>query len=777
MLIRSNVHLSLLFVLLLFSSSFAAGTETIIVNVSVNEEVKGDFFVTMTEDEDFLIRGKDLAEMGMERFSGTTQEVEGEVYYRLRSISGIGYTFDDQSLILKIMAHPSLLGRQVIDFAPAPDQKVEYSTTKSGFLNYRVDYTLSSASEVERLGLTNQLGVHYDGFLFLTDSVYSREEGGPQWTRLMSNLTYDRREERDRFIFGDFFAVSGELGSSVNLGGISYSKSYSVDPYFIKNPQIEFAGAVSLPTELEVYLDGVPIRRERLSPGEFELKNIASHTGGGLLELILRDPFGREERILNPFYLADTFLKTGLHDYSYNFGFLREQFGEESAEYGDWIFSAFHKYGVRDGLTAGMHLDASKRRFHIGPSLSTLVSGRGVVGLVLAASQDREEGGGAAGSLNYTYQGRGLSARALMKYYTPAFAVIPAAVSSERTKMEGAAGAGYGTRHLGSFNVDYRTIRRWDDRPKTQLSASYSRIVGRDVTLFTTVRKTIGSDASTDVFVGLQYYPGSDISLSARSQHGTDSTSQTVQVQKNTPVGEGVGGRALFGRTDSELGTAQTLETSVQYNGNHGIYTAEHRRLETEQFSFFSAAGGFAYVAGKMGWSRPISDSFGLVRIDGLEGVRVYHNNQEVGRTDREGDLFIPNLNSYYHNQITISDRDLPLNYSVDGVSRRVAPALRSGALIQFEATVFQASTGTIHFISDGERKPLEFYEVRMKGDGFETEFPTGKGGEFYVENAPVGAYQLSVDLTGATCSFDFEIPKSNDTFIQLGDFLCETGP
>ena len=83
----------------------------------------------------------------------------------------------------------------------------------------------------------------------------------------MSNITYDRREDLKRIVFGDFFASSGELGSTLNMGGISFSKNYKIDPYFIKYPEIGFSGLASLPSELEVYRDGVLIRKERILTG------------------------------------------------------------------------------------------------------------------------------------------------------------------------------------------------------------------------------------------------------------------------------------------------------------------------------------------------------------------------------------------------------------------------------------------------------------------------------------------------------------------------------
>jgi outer membrane usher protein FimD/PapC len=40
-------------------------------------------------------------------------------------------------------------------------------------------------------------------------------------------------------------------------------------------------------------------------------------------------------------------------------------------------------------------------------------------------------------------------------------------------------------------------------------------------------------------------------------------------------------------------------------------------------------------------------------------------SNQEVGRTNKEGNLLVPNLLSYYGNILNISDQDVPLDNSV----------------------------------------------------------------------------------------------------------------
>ncbi len=41
--------------------------------------------------------------------------------------------------------------------------------------------------------------------------------------------------------------------------------------------------------------------------------------------------------------------------------------------------------------------------------------------------------------------------------------------------------------------------------------------------------------------------------------------------------------------------------------------------------------GGIAAVAGQWALTRPVTDSFAIVKVDQLAGVRVYANNQPVG--------------------------------------------------------------------------------------------------------------------------------------------------
>ena len=301
-------------------------------------------------------------------------------------------------------------------------------------------------------------------------------------------------------------------------------------------------------------------------------------------------------------------------------------------------------------------------------------------------------------------------------------------------RYEVAAGAGYGTPRMGTFSARCGFPARHTGTDRRTLTASYSRNVGWNVSVLGSFRNVREGETVNEVTLGVNYYPGRDLSLAASYREAGGVRTETVQARKNLPAGEGWGYNVSVERTDSTALSSTAVNPSLQYNARFGSYAAEYRG-ETDHGGWrkgthrLSAYGGVAYVGETIGFSRPITDSFGLVTVGSLEGIRVYHNNQEMGRTDGRGKLFLPSLGSYYENQISIADKDVPIEYSLREVLKVVSPPLRSGSRIPFEVKRFQAVTGTLGWRRDGEWKPAEYVEVRLPAEGKEIAFPTGKGG------------------------------------------------
>jgi outer membrane usher protein FimD/PapC len=103
-----------------------------------------------------------------------------------------------------------------------------------------------------------------------------------------------------------------------------------------------------------------------------------------------------------------------------------------------------------------------------------------------------------------------------------------------------------------------------------------------------------------------------------------------------------------------------------------------------------------------------------------------------------------------------------------------VSPPLRSGSVIRFEARKYRAVTGKLGVRLGGKIRPVEYHEIRTMVSGKELSFPTGKGGEFYLENLPPGTYEAAFGFEGRKCAVALKIPDSEETIVDLGEIDCE---
>jgi len=171
--------------------------------------------------------------------------------------------------------------------------------------------------------------------------------------------------------------------------------------------------------------------------------------------------------------------------------------------------------------------------------------------------------------------------------------------------------------------------------------------------------------------------------------------------------------------------------------------------------------------------TRPIYDSFGLIRVPGLADVRGYVNNQDIGATDSRGDLPVPNLLAYYGNRIAIADTDIPLTHSVGAVERTVAPGLRGGALIAFPVQRIQSLSGRVVVERGGATHVPAYGDLRVEAGGAPVGSPIGRDGEFYLENLPPGRHRATIQEPGGTCVFTLEAPAAGPSLVDLGTLVC----
>lgn len=768
----------------------------------VNGEAKGEIFVHRAEDGDFFILPDDLKSAGLQEPKGVASRIEGESYLSLNSLSGATFTFDERSLSIHLTVDPALLPKSSIDFGGQPQKQVLYPQEQSLFLNYGLDYRSGAGTAASSINLTNELGVRRGEYLFLTDTLISDAQQRDRFTRLHTSVTRDDRKLMRRIVFGDLFASSGTLGSGANLGGVSFSKVYSLDPFFITYPTLELTAQASLPSEVDIYLNGSKIRTERVAPGEFQLRNFSTYGGAGVIDLVVRDSLGREQRFSNPFYATDNLLlKKGLHDYSYSFGFQRARFGEESNSYSDAAAIALHRFGYRDHATLGWRGEASPDLINAGALAAVRVKTAGLVNLALAASAG--SGAGSAFDLSYQYLNRRFNSRLFYQHFSPGYRTLASSASGQRPNYSRGGGVSYSDPSLGSLSLDLSGQKLYQEPERRTVALGFSKSFPRNVTLTAILRRVQDpSDGSaTEFLAGISYSARNDLTVTARHESTSLRDHDSVQVQKNPPLGEGFGYRALIEKDRvANGGDVLIADPMLQYNGRHGIFRAEVNATSTsgrwDNDYAFGAAGALVMLDGVTAFTRPVTDSFAAVKVGNLEGVTVRYGGQDIGKTDASGKAFITNLSAYNDNLVSINEQEIPFEYYFPQVRKLVSPPLRSGSCLGFLAKRFQPVTGILKQMKDGEVVEVEFLEVELLADGKAIAFPTGKGGEFYIDISQSqqfmklaldesqscaslsgesgsflrpGTYQAALIREGKRHPFSLRMPQSADPIIDLG--------
>lgn len=762
-------------VLLAAANAAAQEASEAILAVQVNLEAKGDYLVRVAPDGDILVRVEDLPELGLAALAGG---VESRSYASLRALPGVTYSLDIERLVLAIHVDARHLARrQVLDLGQQRHRDVLRPPPAGAFFNYNLTHT-SAEGFLDTRDAAAELGMRFGQYLLSSDG-YSQEDpvsGERRNVRLNSSLVRDRPETLQRLVFGDFLTLQpGPLGSSLRLGGVSLARRFSIDPYYVRFPGQVVTGTATLPSEVFVYANGVLVRRERVGPGGFELTNLVAGPGLQATEVVVRDVLGNEERIVDPFYYSDSLLRPGVDEYSFDAGFERRRFGLESGDYGKLGVAGFYRRGVTPRLTLGGHGEALEGRHTLA---ATAVFGIGTAGVtsLSAGAGHGERGTGLGFSASHAFNSQRWSANAALRMEERAFArASPDFVGARRYDF--AAGLSHALSAGSGLSLGVTASQTWDAPATRSAALSYRMRATREVHLSATARRLWGEGEPVNelaLTLSWSFDAAGKRNLASLQGRRTGETSAgLLQLTGGNPEAEGLTYRAAAQAQDDANGSHSVLDAALQWNARRVVLRADSYRESAagSARTQLGVQGGIAAVGGEWALARPITDSFAIVKVGTVPGVRVYANNQPVGATDAAGTMFVPRLASYFENPVAIEDRDLPIDTIVPQARMIVLPALRSGVLLDFQARAVSAVAGRL---VAGASLPFGDAQGSVAVAGEPRELATSRDGNFYLEDVPPGRYAGEARRDGELCRFALEVPASGEVVTELGEVRCE---
>ncbi|MEA2976552.1 MAG: outer rane usher protein, partial [Alphaproteobacteria bacterium] len=311
-----------------------------------------------------------------------------------------------------------------------------------------------------------------------------------------------------------------------------------------------------------------------------------------------------------------------------------------------------------------------------------------------------------------------------------------------------------------------------DDGTRSNIfNVSYSKQIFSTASLSVTAFADLSDKKNVGIFFGLSMPLGLPASLggpvyasasASSTRNGTNTAFDVVKSMQAEPGSYGWGLRENRGSSPSRSAAGSYRSSVAQFDGF--VQQAAATTNASGQIQ-----GAIAVAGGGVFASNRIDDAFAVVNV-GAPDVEVQYENRPAGRTDARGQLLVPGLRSYQKNQIAIEPRDLPLNADAPVTQNIVAPADRSGVVVNFgvktevraAVVVFAGKDG--NFIAAGSRGQLE---------GGSEAFVVGYDGRAYVKELGAANTVTVADGTNeCRASFPFTPAKNNQ--VVIGPVVCQ---
>jgi len=738
--------------------------------LKVNGQDMGVGPILLSKSEGYLARAEDFETWGLKQANSAPIKFMDENYYSLSEVKGYKFTLDEveQALLLEFdptAFKPTVLSALTETVLPGPAEK-------GGYANYDLYGTSSNSPQSNQtnlngqleLGLFNQWGSGVSSFngqnLYMSPAV---PNAATQVTRLETSWIRDFPENKQTIRFGDSNGRSGVWGHPVKFGGVQFGTNFATQPGFVTIPQPVFSGEAILPSTTDVYINGMRQRSLPVTPGLFQLNNIPMITGSGEVKMVVKDMLGREQVITQPFYITPALLRPGVEDYTVELGFIRNNYGLESATYGRPMAVLTQRRGFSDKLTTELRAEALPNQKTAGIAVTYIPPVPLALTLATALSAGQNGSGDflLLGIDHQTFRGInfGLRTQFTSNNFTQIGAGLPGQTKQYTASM------GFPTR-MGSFGISYTSLKNANSLRSEYISANYSHTIGRRASVNVSLSTSMSGVSNTMLNLFLNYPLDNGVLLSSNTSTQQGHTTGTVQLQKPPPQGNGMGYRALVG---GQQGAVQREEAGLTLQSDYGLYMFDVGRAPALTSYRMSASGGLAMMDGHAFLSRHIYDGFAIAQVPGYPDVPVYLNGQLSARTNNEGYAYLYGLPSYQKSKIRINTDEMPMEAQIEKAEVEVVPHYRSGVSLKFPVEI---SVGALLKLVAQNGEPLPNGTVLVI-EGRMEEFQVALDGEAYITGLGK-SNKLNATWYGQRCQVDVEMPENPGPQPHIGPLICK---
>jgi outer membrane usher protein len=651
------------------------------------------------------------------------------------------------------------------------DVSVPKSTASPGvLLNYDV-YGTRAEDGTGTASAYTELRAFAQNFLFSSTSLLQAADTGADWqnhsVRLDTTFSESFPEQMLTLNVGDTLTAATSWSQSTRIGGVQFGTNFALQPYRVTTPLPQFFGQAALPSQLELYIDGVKQYTGNVPSGPFQLNAVPGINGAGNAQIVLTNALGQATALNFSLYNTPQLLQKGLADWSLEFGVVRKNYGLESFDYGhDPVTSGTLRYGLTNSLTLEAHGESTSGLAEGGAGADWLL---GRTGGVVSASMAGSTYNGTSGSqfgLGYNWTDGRFSVGLAGLRASDGYRDVASLYGAPLPLRTASANIGYNTQALGSVGVNYADLR-FPQEPASRYGSLYwFRSLNRRVVANLTFTQDLETSRNRSLFLGVTVTLDSRSWAQASVQHQAGANIFTANATEMVPQQGGWGWRAQAQQGDGLNGGLAELD----YLGRYGQVQAGYSSLAGNNYAYGGALGSLVLMDDHMFATRQITNGFAVVSTDGIPNVPVKLENNSVGTTDSNGLLLVTPLNAYQNNKLSIDPLSLPADLRVANVDVNASPTDRAGTLATFGLTPVRAAT-VILVDAAGVPVPVGS-SVRVFHHDRDGPALVGYDGMVYLDDLD-SHNLLDVDTPAGRCHASVDYQAQPGSIPQIGPLRC----
>ncbi|WP_199536145.1 fimbria/pilus outer membrane usher protein [Dyella solisilvae] len=696
----------------------------------------------------------------------------------LTDLPGLQAHYDEANQRLSLLAPTQLLAGPParLGYTPPPPPRIDPASRVPGLLlNYDIygqdgagSRSISGWNELRLFGLGPGI--------WRTSSVVSATYGGStsdehHFVRLDTSWELDFPTSMVSIVVGDTTNAALDWTRTTRFGGIRVSRNFELQPYRVTVPLASFAGEATLPSTVDMFINGIRQSQQTVSPGRFQIDSAPVLNGAGQAQVVITDITGQSRVVNFSLYNSSQLLQAGLSDWSFEAGKVRLDYGLRSFSYAsDAMGTGTYRYGVSDFLTIESHAEVTRDLTMGGGGIQLRMGPAGGVLNASYAMSRHGENDGRQEAVGYEWQGRLFNFRLSTLRSDEAFSDVASLEGSVLPRRVDQAFAGF---NLGRGQLGASYLRQ--DFPgnihERYASVSWSQSTSRIGNFSFSLTHDLDGGTGSTVFLYWSLPLGYRRQLWSGVQHQGSGNTVTVGATQSIPGDQdGWGWRVQAGAGDQPTDQAEVSQLTRFGEWRAGVLQW-HNNGQSGSTGYLDVSGGLLLMSGSLFPMRRVDDSFALVSTDGIGGVPVMLENRLVGDTNEKGQLLVTPLNAWQNNDITIDPLVLPAEVSVDRVHLAVVPPTASGVLARFP---MRATTPVVLALRgpDGQWIPPGSSALLESKGATPLEVVVGYDGKVFLQDPPAGA-RLVVPLASGQCSITLPDPLPGQGWTDLGELPC----